>query len=293
MAITSHAISVTLDGLGSPALPPITGAVGVPPGGFGVTPSIPDDGTAAGVQTEVGAAYIPPPGAGLDPEVGWHADWTIVDAIGSFNSARTFFATSVDISQVPPSGSFFQPFHYLTVEAGDRPFALIDALDNFRGLVNSVGARMVGNDGDNFLEGGAKGDDLYGNGGSDTITGLNGADDMWGGGDCDTFVFKHIGDSDFGIAGRDKIHDFQGHDHTVRSLVQNINDLIDLSAIDADKTQAGNQDFHFVAGGHYAGSAGELIEQRGVVKGDTDGDGHSNFAINVHGLGGTADDFVL
>jgi Ca2+-binding RTX toxin-like protein len=294
VAISAHAITVTLDGLNDPGLPPITGAAGIGPEQFGIIPTIPDNGTPAGKETSVDFRYAPPPPEPFsDLSTGWHADWTIIKATGREDAHRHFQADTVDIFQFPPSGTTFQPLHYITIEAGDTRFDLGNALNDYFDLVNTRGARLIGNDLANFLKGGARADEIYGGAGDDTITPGNSADDLWGGNGSDHFVFKSIGDSDLARAGRDVVHDFQGHDHTARFLALGIADTIDLCKIDADTTQAGNQAFTFFDGHHFTGHAGELMIQGDVVKGDTDGDAHSNFAITVHGLAGTADDFIL
>ena len=63
-------------------------------------------------------------------------------------------------------------------------------------------------------------------------------------------------------------------------------DTIDLSGIDADTTQNGDQHFHLVAGGNFTRSAGELIQYvigggHTVIAGDVNGDGSADFEIEL------------
>jgi Ca2+-binding RTX toxin-like protein len=80
---------------------------------------------------------------------------------------------------------------------------------------------------------GALADTIAAGGGADRITGGGGADSMTGGGGADTFVYLAATDSLAGSA--DKITD-----------LSNI-DIIDLSAIDAKASKAGDQAFNLVA----------------------------------------------
>jgi Ca2+-binding RTX toxin-like protein len=99
-----------------------------------------------------------------------------------------------------------------------------------------------GQDGADVLVGG-KGDDfLNGNGGKDILTGGIGADQITGGLGADTFVYTSLRDSLVDKA--DVITDLRATDH------------IDVSALDADTTMAGDQAFTLVAA--LDGHSGEL-----------------------------------
>lgn len=101
---------------------------------------------------------------------------------------------------------------------------------------------LYGGLGRDTLYGGADGDYLHGGSGADRIVGGAGYDRMWGDSGADTFVFTSSADSphtrsvyDYEPNGIDIIEDFaRGYDK------------IDLSAIDADPTVAGNQAFAFL-----------------------------------------------
>ncbi|MGO4128895.1 hypothetical protein AB4Z01_31185 [Inquilinus sp. YAF38] len=136
---------------------------------------------------------------------------------------------------------------------------------------------LTGSAGKNILDGGL---------GNDTIRGGGGADDLIGGAGADKFVFTAISDSPFQAG--DLIRDF--------SHAQG--DVIDLSGIDANTGAAGDQAFTFIGNSLYSHTAGELRFANtapGVVTiaGDVNGDGTSDFHINVYGTSVTASDFVL
>jgi Ca2+-binding RTX toxin-like protein len=107
-----------------------------------------------------------------------------------------------------------------------------DTYSNIKNLIGSTGADvLVGDTQNNSISGGS---------GTDTITGGAGQDAMAGGANADVFVFSALSDSP--QASYDTITDFSG-------------DKIDLSAIDADATTAGNQAFHLDG---TSGSAGDI-----------------------------------
>ncbi|MEA3010142.1 MAG: hypothetical protein QOJ91_1834 [Sphingomonadales bacterium] len=134
---------------------------------------------------------------------------------------------------------------------------------------------------------GAGEDQLYGGSGADLILGGLGADTMRGGAGNDVFRFDSAADST--SAARDTVEDFAS------------GDKIDLSRIDADTSQAGDQVFSFIGTSGFSHQAGELrVEQvdgtNWLVRGDTDGDGDSDFVLllvvtDSHPLAGG--DFIL
>jgi len=147
----------------------------------------------------------------------------------------------------------------------------------FDGSAESDGAfRILSGAGNDTIAGGQGNDLLYGNGGADILT---------GGGGNDLFVYTDTVQSSG--ANIDRITDFSAGDH------------IDLSQIDADTTQAGDQAFAFIGAGAFDGHAGELRAElaNGVwtIEGDTDGDGQADFTLLVTTTGGhaiVATDFV-
>lgn len=140
---------------------------------------------------------------------------------------------------------------------------------------------ILGGAGDDVLFGGVDNDTLYGdsdgatqitggrdtlNGGfgDDTLIGGVGADTLFGNAGADTFTFLAASDLNYGSGSTDVIRDF--------SRAQG--DRINLSGIDADLTQAGNQTFRFVNGpSDKAGDMwlGEATNGRQVVYMNLDG----------------------
>ncbi len=135
------------------------------------------------------------------------------------------------------------------------------------GTGNDLNNVIVGNEGANHLAGGL---------GQDTLT---------GGGGADVFVFTAPGDS--ATAKPDTITDFTSGQ-----------DLIDLSAIDADTALSGDQAFHL---GATAGHTGDIVVSYDAVHGRTvvdlhvDGNASVDARIWLTGdhSGLTAGDFVL
>ena len=168
-------------------------------------------------------------------------------------------------------------------------------------LISRAGSdSLFGGDGVDTLIGGA-GDDLLDGGTSlDTVSyvtasvgvtvdlRLAGQQDTVGAGrGADTFVFQALSD----IADGDLIADFS----------QAQGDIIDLSAIDADATVAGQQTFTFIGTTTFSGAAGAGCEIRFeagsgrnlVVQGDVDHDGLADFQFLVTTPTLAASDFDL
>ena len=138
-------------------------------------------------------------------------------------------------------------------------------------------------DGRFVILGGAGADVLKGGAGADTITGGLGKDSMTGGGGADTFVFTKTPETA----------------HATPDLITDwiAGDKIDLHAIDANTTTAGNQDFHFGGGG---GHAGDIVVSFDATHNRTVVDFYVNAGASIdgtiwltsnHTLG--AGDFVL
>lgn len=163
---------------------------------------------------------------------------------------------------------------------------IVKGIENVDGT--SAHDRLIGSDGNNILKGlggddtiegrggndrifaGAGIDTLNGGSGNDTMRGGTQADTLTGGLGADIFVFGAINESTVG-KNKDVITDFNGAQ----------GDIIDLSAIDADVTSAGNNAFTFISGASFSGTAGELRYGGNVVYGDVDGDGAADFAISI------------
>ena len=131
---------------------------------------------------------------------------------------------------------------------------------------------LLGNNGNDTLYGSTSSDSLYGDADNDTLIGDGGIDYLTGGTGQDTFVYFAVSDSIVHL--QDQIFDFETGI-----------DKLDLSAIDADTTTAGNQAFTFVQfpSGFAAGQA--TIVNGGSVTHvylDVDGGGY-DMQIDVYG----------
>jgi Ca2+-binding RTX toxin-like protein len=176
-------------------------------------------------------------------------------------------------------------------------FALTSNLEILRLLgsanINGTGTwapeAIVGNSGNNILDGSRGFDQLNGKAGNDTLIGGHGLDWLVGEAGADVFLYREVADSGVGQANRDLINGFQ------RGL-----DKIDLSAIDADPDVAGNQAFVFLGAGRFTGQGfGEVRNWTwgsgfSLTEIDVDGNGTADMQIfinQVSMLG--ADDFIL
>ena len=153
-------------------------------------------------------------------------------------------------------------------------------------LIGGAGAdKLIGSYGIDSLNGKAGADSLNGGSGKDTLTGGQGAD---------TFIFSYYAETGNDALTRDVITDFKHAEL----------DKIDLSLLDADGVTSGNQAFTFIHTAAFGSHAGELRYEKfnnagtandyTLVSGDIDGNGVSDFQIELKGLvtlAGT--DFVL
>lgn len=151
-----------------------------------------------------------------------------------------------------------------------------------RGYGGSGTDTVAGGKGNDQLFGGSGKDKLYGGDGNDRLYGDAGADRLYGGAGDDTFIFTKVGSSPVG-KGRDRIYGFDRDD-----------DLIDLSGIDANTKKTGNQAFEFIGNKQYSDTPGELRFSGKVIAGDVDGDGKSDFNIELASISKLgAGDFIL
>ncbi len=70
-------------------------------------------------------------------------------------------------------------------------------------------------------------------------------------------------------------------------------DKIDLSAIDVNPQQEGDQAFTFLDGNAFTGAGGELYYSSGTLYGDIDANHIIDFTIIISGLRPFAQDFIL
>ena len=152
-----------------------------------------------------------------------------------------------------------------------------DTLFSIEGLVGSAyGDTLIGDAGANTF---------FGLDGNDTLQGGGGGDVLLGGAGADHFVYTALNDSTTGAP--DQILDF--------SLVQNYR--IDLSAIDANTSLGGDQAFTLV--GAFSNQAGQAVLTYDAVHDttaltlDVNGDGVSDFLLNINGHLTTSDGFIF
>jgi Ca2+-binding RTX toxin-like protein len=143
-----------------------------------------------------------------------------------------------------------------------------------------VSITMYGGNGNDMLVGSTANDVLYGEDGNDKLLGYLGSDELWGGKGSDTFYFTETGATD-------RIGDFESGI-----------DKIDLSAIDANTSMAGDQAFAFIGAASFSGHAGEVRVYNAGTTGyfvalDVNGDGAADLSIQLGSAQPTGTDFIL
>ncbi len=134
-------------------------------------------------------------------------------------------------------------------------------------ILDFTGVQLIGI---GSIGGGAGNDTIIGSAGNDRIIGGAGADVLSGGGGNNVFAYSAISESGIGVRA-DRIFDF----HT--------GDIVDLSAIDANASVAGNQSFTFIGSAPFTGL--------GQLRLGDDGAGHVAIFANV--AGNTNADFEI
>lgn len=150
-------------------------------------------------------------------------------------------------------------------------------LPNFVETLRLTGSRDID------ATGNGRANTLIGNSGDNVLNGGGGQDALTGGGGEDTFLFRSLAAAGISSS-RDRITDFDRGE-----------DVIDLHFIDANANRSGNQSFDFIGSRGYSDTAGELRYDNGIIAGDVDGDGRSDFQIALsNGISRLSDsDFVL
>lgn len=122
---------------------------------------------------------------------------------------------------------------------------------------------------------GSGNDSVLGGEGADVFNGGLGADTLIGGGGPDRFVYSSIFETT--LAAPDRL-----------GFVKPDGDQIDLSGIDADLTQVGNQGFTLIGTGPFTNTPGQLRFSSGggvtTVEGDVDGVGGADFRIVLNSV---------
>jgi Ca2+-binding RTX toxin-like protein len=177
------------------------------------------------------------------------------------------------------------PTHVIRVRVEDQALGAFEK--DFTVTINNLDPEHISGDAtantfvggslNDVLSGGAGNDTLSGNGDQDVLTGGLGRDTLSGGTEADTFVFTSTADSVVG-ANPDVITDWES------------SDIIDLAAIDANTSNAGDQDFTFLGLG-----AADLTVGQGQLKyyqsggntyvvGNVTADNEADFQIQINGL---------
>ena len=151
-----------------------------------------------------------------------------------------------------------------------------DGANLLRGLDGAD--KLYGGGGDDRLEGGSSGDFLYGGDGDDVMIGGSGNDYMTGGAGADHFLITQdsIQLSRQGLPIETDI---------IYDLTFSQGDVLDLSAIDANLSLAGDQAFQFV--GAFTKQAGQATLIYNAAAGitqlrlDVDGDGKADYQANI------------
>jgi Ca2+-binding RTX toxin-like protein len=159
-----------------------------------------------------------------------------------------------------------------TGHGGDAEGDILSSIENVTG--SAFGDSLIGDNGDNRL---------FGDSGDDILIGGGGSDVLIGGTSSDTFVFKSIQDSLPGAA--DTIIEFATPDISQATH-------IDLSAIDANSTLAGDQAFAYVGTAAFSHTAGELRFANHLLEADVDGNGTADFQVHVN-IALQLNDFIL
>ncbi len=161
---------------------------------------------------------------------------------------------------------------------------------------------------DRTLNGGSKNDSLRGGNANDTLNGNAGFDSLTGSFGADTLNGGDGGDTLVGGAGTDSLTGGAGNDVFKYVSLSDINnaypyetitdfaagDKIDLSAIDPNPTQTGDQAFSFLGNSYFTGAGSELYYSFGTLYGDVNGDTYTDFSITITGsFALTTSDFIL
>jgi serralysin len=219
-------------------------------------------------------------GAGIDPG-GNRILATIWDGGGRDWYDLSDYASGVRVNLNPGSHSTFSTAQLADLGGGPNGghargniFNALQYQDDPRSLIENVRGGS-GNDG---LVGNALGNILSGGDGRDFLVGGSGSDALVGGAGPDVFIFRAVADSPFGAPDRIVAG---GHSAAFDGPGSVVGDVMDLRAIDADRTEPGNQAFVFGEGpgrGHlWAHDVGEAT----VIHGNVDGDRAVEFQITI------------
>jgi Ca2+-binding RTX toxin-like protein len=199
---------------------------------------------------------------------------------GGGGDDRMFGGADADSYYVDSIGDIVREDDWLGRDEGgtDKVFSSVSyVLGNYvenLALRGSGDIDATGNALENTLQGNAGKNAISGYAMADMLIGGLGADRLDGGGGADTFVYKKTTDSTTAAVGRDQIINFR----------HGQGDTLLLTAIDADTTRKGNQDFEYIGSDRFSHAAAELrvsYDSYGfTISGDVTGDGRADFAIH-------------
>ena len=148
---------------------------------------------------------------------------------------------------------------------------------------------ISGGDGAEWLAGGSGADTIRGGGDDDAIFGGRGLDKLFGGEGADCFIYRSVEDAR-PVGNLERILDFNPR----------WGDSIDLSQVDANALESGNQAFDFIGAAAFSAdpaNAGELryeVVRQGIrVEADVDGDGEADMAFLVKDASTLSDDDLV
>lgn len=141
-------------------------------------------------------------------------------------------------------------------------------------ILGLAGDDQIDGRGNHDLLSGGTGDDMIrGGGGNDRISGGLGSDRLWGEAGRDQFVYAAIEDA-ARVGAHEQIHDFSQVD----------GDRVNLRAIDAEASAAGNQNFSFIGSAGFTGEG----QVRAIQSGDD-----TILRINTDGTSGAEMEIIL
>lgn len=164
------------------------------------------------------------------------------------------------------------PAHLVIEETAAGSMIFQVAVDQ---VLNGAGSNdsLSGRSGDDILKGRGGDDSLAGGYGDDTLIGGLGADTLTGGEGNDVFKYNSLAE-------------LSGYTDTITDFAWG--DKIDLSAIDANPQQTGDQAFSLLGfqtdNSAFTGAGSELYYSFDTLYGDVDGDRNPDFVIAVSGF---------
>ncbi|PYF09241.1 hemolysin type calcium-binding protein [Rhodobacter viridis] len=213
-------------------------------------------------------------GAGNDSLSASDGDDTLMGGSGSDTMVGGEGSDTYEVDRSTDVVIEIDPYGYHDTVISSVSYTLGAYVENL--TLSGTASRGTGNALNNALTGTAGDNTLSGDAGADTLLGGLGQDTLDAGADAssDVFQFTAVADSASGAA--DRVLNF--------NIAQ---DRLDLSDVDADARDSGNQSFSFLGTAAFTGTAGELrVSQSGgmtYVQGDTDGDGTADLVIELAG----------